>query len=184
MLPSVFNRLGKVWGIDYPAKMPSPDCYRGKQKMSICLGLVIELCSWFKWIFPLLWFLFLLLFTWDWMRNYAFMKIGICIPPHFFSFLSPKKVKLKFSNLQLKTTTVQPENKEIKQQTETRRSYFLTSSQDPIFPSQGCLDRAGIPSSHGYCKRKHQQIRALGCEKQELQPMCWFMPDQGCLPSL
>lgn len=75
------------------------------------------------------------------MRNYAFMKIGICIPPHFFSFLSPQKVKLKFSLLQLKTTTVQPDNKEIKQQTKTRRSYFLTSSQEPIFPSQGCLDR-------------------------------------------
>lgn len=75
------------------------------------------------------------------MRKYAFMKIGICIPPHFFSFLSPQKVKLKFSLLQLKTTTVQPDNKEIKQQTKTRRSYFLTSSQDPIFPSQGCLDR-------------------------------------------
>lgn len=141
MLPSVFNRLRKIWDIDYTAKMPSPDCYRGQTKNVNMPGTSDGVMFLIQMDFSITVVFILIIFTWDWMRNYAFMKIGICIPPHFFSFLSPQKVKLKFSLLQLKTTTVQPDNKEIKQQTKTRRSYFLTSSQEPIFPSQGCLDR-------------------------------------------
>ena len=51
MLPFAFDRLGKVWGIDYAAIMPSSDCYRGQIKFSVCLGLMIVLYSPFKWIF-------------------------------------------------------------------------------------------------------------------------------------
>lgn len=81
MLPFAFDRLGKVWGIDYAAMMPSSDYYRGQIKFSVCLGLMIVLYSPFKWIFFMISMFFLLLFSWDWIRDYIFMKKNIYIHP-------------------------------------------------------------------------------------------------------